>query len=78
MEDILKKEIAIVRPRVIVGVGLSYVKLYRRIFEKHNIKLLMIPHYAPRFNSASKQKQFRKRLRMVRKTFESIPPSGAS
>jgi hypothetical protein len=74
MEDILKKEIAIVRPRMIVGVGLSYEKLYRRIFEKYNIKLLMIPHYAPQFNSASKQKQFRKRLRIVRKTLERALP----
>ena len=74
MEEILKKEIAIVRPKVIVGVGLSYEKLYRHIFGKYNVTLLTIPHYAPQFNSASKQKQFSERLRMVRETLESTVP----
>lgn len=69
MEAILKEEIEILRPRLIVGVGTSYEKLYRRVFGEYRIPLRIIPHYAPQFNNSKKQKQFRKELREVAKEY---------
>jgi hypothetical protein len=69
MESILKKEIEILQPKLIVGIGTSYEKLYRRVFGKHNIPLYVIPHYAPQFNTAEKEKRFRRKLRGIRREY---------
>ncbi len=67
METILEKEIAIVHPKLIVGVGASYAKIYSRVFGKYKVPLEIIPHYAPQFNNFKKQKIFRAKLRDIRK-----------
>lgn len=77
MKTILEKEIEIVQPKLIVGVGLSYEEIYRRVFEKYKERLRIIPHYAWRFEKSKnkinkKQKTFRTELRIIRKRYPKL------
>ena len=63
----LAQELKIVRPKLVVGVGKSYKKVYGAVFNELKIpKYEIIPHYAPQFNNQTKKKNFRKALRKVR------------
>lgn len=71
-EQILKKEIRALSPKLIVGVGISYDKFYRQNLSGYGIPLRLIPHYAPRFNSSEKRKRFRRKLREISKFYKNL------
>lgn len=69
----MDKEIRIIQPKLIVGVGTSYRKLYESIFKKYKISLEYIPHYAPQFNNDRREKLFRKKMRELAKKYKNVP-----
>jgi hypothetical protein len=71
-EQILKKEIKVLSPKLIVGVGTSHARFYRKILRGYDIHFRSIPHYAPQFNNSDKKKQFRKELREIRKFYNRL------
>jgi hypothetical protein len=68
----LRKEIKALSPKLIVGVGISYRKFYRQILGGYDIPLRLIPHYAQQFNNGEKKKRFRRKLREIRKFYNTL------
>jgi len=71
-EQILKKEVEALSPKLIVGVGTSYADFYRQIISGYDIPFRSIPHYAPQFNTSEKRKRFRRKLREIRKFYKKL------
>ena len=68
---LLGEELEIIKPKLIIGVGKSYKKLYESaIGDKY--PLVFIPHYAPQFNNDKKRKQFGSALRAVKVEYEKL------
>src|SRR3989344_1101126 len=67
---LLDEELKIIKPRLIVGVGKSYEKLYKAVLgEKY--PLVVIPHYAyaTRYN---KKQQFRSAMRALKVKYKKL------
>jgi len=71
-QQILKEEIEALSPKLIVGVGVSYADFFRKILRGYDIPFRSIPHYAPQFNNNDKKKQFRRKLREIRKFYSNL------
>jgi hypothetical protein len=71
-EQILRKEIEALSPKLIVGVGASHKNFYRQHLSGYGIPLDSIPHYAPQFNNSDKKKKFRRKLREIRRFYEGL------